>query len=172
MAKKLQAEDDLFVRRETILSFFDPSPSRSTFYEWVDQGLVIPGGNAKALKGYYKLNESLARLGLPMVDVNEWRKAKSLGDEYKRTRCLYVSVMAIFVEELLLTHSEEPADHLNAKEMDQMVRVFKAHQPYLDPDFPPFQKDGVAYPIKDLKERLAYVGGVLSSLDWKFKKLA
>jgi len=171
MTKKLQAADDLFVRRETILSFFDPRPSRSTFYEWVDKGLVIPGGNPKVLKGYYKLNESLARLELPMVDVDAWRKARSLGDEYKRTRSLYLSVMAIFVEEVLLTNSNDLADHLNFQEMDKMAKVFKVHQPYLDPEFPPFQKDGVEYPLKNLKERLEYAGGVLSSVELKFKRI-
>jgi len=43
MGKRAQAQDDLFVRRETILSFFDPPPSRSTFFECVDKGSVVPG---------------------------------------------------------------------------------------------------------------------------------
>ena len=171
MAKKLQPEDDLFVRRETILGFFDPAPSRSTFFEWVQQGLVVPGGNSAALKGYYKLNESLARLELPMVDVGRWRKERNLDNGYNRARSLYRSTLAIFVEEILLTNTEEPADHLNSQEMEKMAKVYEAHRPYLDPTTPPFTEDGVDYPLKGLKERLAYCGGVLQSVEWRLKKV-
>jgi len=137
----------------------------------VNQGLVVPGGNSAALKGYYKLNESLARLDLPLVDVQEWRRERNLDDEYKRTRSLYLSTLAIFVEEILFTSNEPLADNLNLQEMDKMINVYEAHRPYLDLNTTPFSEDGVDYPLREIQERLAYCGGVLTSLEWHYKKL-
>jgi len=52
------------VRREMISSFFSPPLPKSTFYDLVNKGKIIP---MKALTGFYLLNDSLRRLGLREV---------------------------------------------------------------------------------------------------------
>jgi hypothetical protein len=59
-------------RKEDILEYFHPSPGRSTFYDWKDRGLVVPASLSKELKGYYKLNATLKRLGLPQSVPVMW----------------------------------------------------------------------------------------------------
>ena len=52
------------VRRETISSFFHPPLASSTFHDLVTKGKIVP---LKGLKGFYRLNDSLRRLGLREV---------------------------------------------------------------------------------------------------------
>jgi hypothetical protein len=52
------------VRRETISRFFSPPLPRSTFHDFVSKGKIIP---LKGIRGFYKLNDSLRRLGLREV---------------------------------------------------------------------------------------------------------
>ena len=52
------------VRRETISSYFHPPLPSSTFYDLVNKGKIVP---VKGIKGFYKLNDSLRRLGLREV---------------------------------------------------------------------------------------------------------
>ena len=55
---------EFVVRRETISGYFHPPLASSTFYDLVNDGKIVP---LKALKGFYKLNDSLRRLGLREV---------------------------------------------------------------------------------------------------------
>ena len=48
------------------MSFFEPPIGKSTFYDLVQQGVVV---QVPAPRGYYKLNTSLARLGLKGVSA-------------------------------------------------------------------------------------------------------
>ncbi|MBN8461131.1 MAG: hypothetical protein J0M04_25180, partial [Verrucomicrobia bacterium] len=52
------------VRREGFDPYFDKPLPRSTFHDLVNRGTIIP---MKGLKGFYKLNESLCRMGLKPV---------------------------------------------------------------------------------------------------------
>lgn len=52
------------VNFETIRSFFDPPLARSTFYDLVNKGKITP---LPGIRGFYKLNDSLRRLGLKEV---------------------------------------------------------------------------------------------------------
>lgn len=52
------------VRREQFDAFFPPSLPKSTFYDLVNSGQIAP---VKGPKGLYRLNESLRRMGMPMV---------------------------------------------------------------------------------------------------------
>jgi len=52
------------VRREGFDRYFDKPLPRSTFHDLVNKGIVIP---LKGLKGFYKLNETLRRMGLREV---------------------------------------------------------------------------------------------------------
>lgn len=49
------------VRRETISRYFHPPLPRSTFHDFVSKGKILP---VKGIRGFYRLNESLKRLGL------------------------------------------------------------------------------------------------------------
>ncbi len=52
------------VRYETTSGNFDKPLPRSTFHDMVNRGTIVP---MKGLKGFYKLNESLCRMGLKPV---------------------------------------------------------------------------------------------------------
>lgn len=52
------------VRKEAICNFFSPPMPTSTFHDRVNKGIIIP---IKAMRGFYKLNDSLRRLGLREV---------------------------------------------------------------------------------------------------------
>ena len=49
------------VRAETIGRYFSPPLASSTFHDFVNKGKIVP---LKGIRGFYKLNDSLRRLGL------------------------------------------------------------------------------------------------------------
>lgn len=55
---------DLAVDQETLMRFFGPPIGKSTFYNLVRRGVIV---KMQEVQGYYLLNESLVRLGLPHV---------------------------------------------------------------------------------------------------------
>jgi len=61
----LPVTKDFAVRREVLDKFFEPPISKSAFYDLVKRGKIA---ELKELRGFYRLNESLRRLGLPPVD--------------------------------------------------------------------------------------------------------
>ncbi len=52
------------VRAEVIGRFFSPPLASSTFHDFVNKGKIVP---LKGIRGFYKLNDSLRRLGLREV---------------------------------------------------------------------------------------------------------
>jgi hypothetical protein len=52
------------VRAEVICRFFSPPLPSSTFYDFVNKGKIV---RLKGIRGFYKLNDSLRRLGLREV---------------------------------------------------------------------------------------------------------
>ncbi|TAE73340.1 MAG: hypothetical protein EAZ84_13105, partial [Verrucomicrobia bacterium] len=52
------------VRKEVICNFFTPPMPSSTFHDRVNEGIIVP---IKSMRGFYKLNDSLRRLGLREV---------------------------------------------------------------------------------------------------------
>lgn len=52
------------VRAEVIGRFFSPPLASSTFHDFVNKGQIVP---LKGIRGFYKLNDSLRRLGLREV---------------------------------------------------------------------------------------------------------
>lgn len=52
------------VRKEVICNFFNPPMPPSTFHDRVNEGIIVP---IKGMRGFYKLNDSLRRLGLREV---------------------------------------------------------------------------------------------------------
>ena len=63
---KSEATDypEFAVRAEVIGRFFSPPLASSTFYDLVNKGKIVP---IKGIRGFYKLNDSLRRLGLREV---------------------------------------------------------------------------------------------------------
>jgi hypothetical protein len=55
---------EIAVRAEVIGRFFSPPLASSTFYDLVNKGKIVP---IKGIRGFYKLNDSLRRLGLREV---------------------------------------------------------------------------------------------------------
>ena len=68
------------VCRELINSVFDPPLARSTFHDLVNKGQIVP---MKGLRGFYRLNDSLRRLGLREVP-NLPRSADRSGEDLVR----------------------------------------------------------------------------------------
>ena len=52
------------VRAQTIGRYFSPPLATSTFHDFVNKGKIVP---IKGIRGFYKLNDSLRRLGLREV---------------------------------------------------------------------------------------------------------
>ena len=52
------------VRAQTIGRYFSPPLATSTFHDFVNKGKIVP---LKGIRGFYKLNDSLRRLGLREV---------------------------------------------------------------------------------------------------------
>jgi len=52
------------VRAEVIGRYFSPPLASSTFHDFVNKGKIVP---LKGIRGFYKLNDSLRRLGLREV---------------------------------------------------------------------------------------------------------
>ncbi|MDG1242808.1 MAG: hypothetical protein P8R37_04965 [Opitutae bacterium] len=88
-------EDDLLVSREKILEMFDPPPGRSTFFEWVNKGLVV---KARGLTGYYLLNATRKKVKLPLVDVKRYRAEQHTSGD--RSRQLVYTALVMLVSEL------------------------------------------------------------------------
>jgi hypothetical protein len=65
------------VSRDTIRSFFRPEISPSTFHDLVKTGVILP---FDGLRGFYKLNESLLRLGLRPVSALPTKNSRSNAD--------------------------------------------------------------------------------------------
>lgn len=65
VAKKLTPADfpEFPVKRGFLCSMFNPPLAKSTFYDRVNEGKIV---SMKGFPGYFLLNASLHRLGLPM----------------------------------------------------------------------------------------------------------
>ncbi len=63
-SKTEAAYPEYAVRRDTISGFFSPPLPSSTFHDLVNKGKIVP---VKGLRGFYRLNDSLRRLGLREV---------------------------------------------------------------------------------------------------------
>ena len=64
------------VTREILMQFFKPPIGKTKFFELVNAGAVV---QLKGIKGYFRLNESLVRLGLQPVP--ELPEARDIGDK-------------------------------------------------------------------------------------------
>jgi hypothetical protein len=130
------------VRQEVICRFFDPPLPRSTFYDFVDKGKVIP---MKGIRGFYLLNASLSRLGL--------REVPSLPDQVatRSTEDIVQLAFTMIDPEIFL----EPSWMLTVEELD-LIEVDHAR---LIADR---HRDSVNA-LGSVVEKFAYLRGVLDA---------
>lgn len=129
------------VRQEVICRFFDPPLPRSTFYDFVDKGKVIP---MKGIRGFYLLNESLRRLGL--------REVPSLPEVATRsTEDLVQLAFTLIDPEIFLEPSWMlTVEELDLREVDHARLIADQHR---DP----------VNALGSVVEKFAYLRGVLDA---------
>lgn len=108
------------VRREVLERLFDPPIGRSTFFDLVERGKIA---KVKGLRGYYRLNESLRRLGMPEV---EKIPGNAGGGEPMSGRVLADLALSLCIPELplpseLLTHA------LSGHEVLKVMRLQRSY---------------------------------------------
>jgi len=127
------------VRREVIERLFDPPIGRSTFFDLVERGKIA---KVKGLRGYYRLNESLRRLGMPEVE----KPPGNAGDESS----LNDRILADFALSLCIPELPEPSELLShALSGEEVLKVLRLQRTYS------FALKG----LKALPERLAFAQG-------------
>lgn len=92
MAQNSKAEalsEEIFVKKEQILSYFSKPPSKATFYRWVQSGKIV---RSSLSDEYYHLNATLKNCGLPLEDIAKFNK-----DPSKKTRVEEVSKLVWLV---------------------------------------------------------------------------
>jgi hypothetical protein len=129
------------VRREIISRYFDPPLARSTFHDLVNKGKIIP---IKGLRGYYRLNDSLRRLGL--------REVPHLPKESKRTTEDILRLAFTQIDPLIFP---APAwmlavEELDPKDVDHAMVVAGLHRETIEA-------------LESVTDKLAYFGGVLDA---------
>lgn len=122
--KELEIEDDVLVRRETIMELFNPAPSRSTFFDWASSGRIK---KARGLKGFYLLNATRKNLRMPPVDVASFRKQRECASN-RQLQLVYVALMVIIPEMTSVINEIELPDALTPAEMMKVKRLIAAHR--------------------------------------------
>lgn len=122
-------KDEFAVSREVLTSYFEPKIAKSTFYDLVNRGKIagVPG-----LRGYYRLNESLSRLGMPPVEKLPGAAEKSTG---LSDRALVDIALSICMPDELPAPSELLSHPLTADEVlkiSQMQRIYSASLDKID----------------------------------------
>ena len=128
------------VRREVLERLFDPPIGRSTFFDLVERGKIA---KVKGLRGYYRLNESLRRMGMPEVErpPGNARDESSLNDR----------ILADFALSLCISELPEPSELLiHALSGEEVLKVLRLQRSY----------SFALRTIKLLPERLAFAQGV------------
>lgn len=128
------------VGRETISKFFDPPMPRSTFYDFVNKGIIMP---LKGIRGFYRLNDSLRRLGLREVATPPREASGPSTEDLVRLAFTLIDPVHFPDPPWLLT-----ADVVNVKDMDHALLLAQVHRENVE---------GLETSI----EKLAYFGGVL-----------
>ena len=130
------------VRRETIGRFFDPPLPRSTFHDLVNKGKIVP---LKDLRGFYRLNDSLRRLGLREVPSLPQEPAKRSTEDILRLAFTMLDPVIFPAPPWLLTVEE-----LDLRDIDQARFLATAH------------RDNLA-DLGSVAMKLEYFGGVLAA---------
>jgi hypothetical protein len=116
-----ESSPEFAVNREVLMKYFKPKIGKSTFYDLVQRGKIA---EVHGLRGYYRLNESLRRLGLPAVDQlpSDERTSDGLSD-----RALVDIALSICMPDELPVPSELLAHALTA---DEVLKVGSLQRAY------------------------------------------
>lgn len=98
------------MRAETFNRYFDKPIPRSTFHDLVKKGKIVP---LKGIRGFYKLNDSLRRLGLRDV-------AKLPAETPARTPEEIIHPAFLTIDPEVLEVFEAPSWLLNVEAIDQV----------------------------------------------------
>ena len=134
---------EFLVTRDVILESFVPPIGTSTFFDMVNDGRIA---KAKAPRGYYRLNETRKRLGMPPI------LERPVSEREKLSRRVLVQVaLKVCLPHLILQPSElldrRWLDQVDADELEKLVAGF--------------DQELAAYSSDD--EKLEYAQGVLDA---------
>ncbi len=128
------------VRKDTICNFFSPPMPSSTFHDRVNEGIIVP---IKGVRGYYKLNDSLRRLGLRAVPEPPQKVATTTTEDIIRF-AFHVIDPLLFPAPCWLLDAEV----INERDANHAVLLIERHT------------DDVAA-FRTAGEKLSYMQGVL-----------
>jgi hypothetical protein len=128
------------VDREAITRFFSPPIGKSTFHDLVGKGTIVP---VKGVRGFYRLNESLIRLGLKPVSALPETKIRT-GEEIMRLALSLIDPVTFPHPPWLLI--DEPT----AVEMSLAEFLVSIHEPHIAQ-------------LSSIGEKLAYGAGTLDA---------
>ena len=126
------------VDRDTLIGFFHPPIGKSTFHDLVGKGLIL---QVKGLSGFYRLNESLVRLGLRPVASLPKSKSRSGEDLLRWAFAMIDPVMLPEPPWVLLASPTEV-------EKQAAMLMASVHRPHLEG-------------ISSVEEKQAYAAGGL-----------
>ena len=129
------------VRRERFNQFFDPPLARSTFHDLVNKGTILP---VKGLRGFYRLNESLRRMGLREVTSLPEVSRRS-GEDIVRLAFTLIDPNIFPAPAWLMR--ENPLD---AQDVDHALLVAEKHRANVEA-------------LQTAQEKIAYQSGALDS---------
>lgn len=130
------------VRRETISAFFVPPLPRSTFHDFVNKGTIVP---LSGIRGFYKLNASLRRLGLREVPELPKDPVERSMEDIIRLAFSLIDPLAFPPPSWLLT-----VETIDMKDADHARRIADQHRAEVDA-------------IDDVYLKIAYLSGVLDA---------
>ena len=117
------------VRRDGFNRYFDKPLPTSTFHDNVNEGIIVP---LKGLKGFYKLNDSLARLGLrPVMKLPDPPPTRTTDDIMRMA--FHVIDPEVFPAPSWLLDAEV-IDGADASHAELLVAKHAAHVARLDSD--------------------------------------
>jgi hypothetical protein len=130
------------VRRDGFNRYFDKPLPTSTFHDKVNEGIIVP---LRGVKGFYKLNDSLARLGLrPVMKLPDPLPTRTT-DEIIRLAFHAINPEVFPAPSWLL--DAEAIDGTDASHAELLVEKHATHVAKLDSD----------------QEKQAYLQGVLDA---------
>ena len=134
---------DFAVRREAFHHYFEPQIGKSTFYDLVNSGKIA---KVKGLRGYYRLNESLRRLGLPAVD--QLRRTEESPVILEGIALVDIALSICMPDELLLS-SELLIRELTSDEEAKVVQLCQIYDHRLSEIANPAERLRFAQGVRD-----------------------
>ena len=124
-------------------SFFSPPIAKSTFYDLVQRGKIA---EVRGVRGYYRLNESLSRLGMPPVERLPQGEGASTA---LNDRALVDIALSICLPDELPIPSELLMHELTAGETLKVARLLRAYEKGLNDIHDPVGRLKFAEGVRD-----------------------